>query len=84
MTVLECVLLGMLIVCAIAAPLQRRLLTTVILYTAFGLCMSVLWMLQQAPDLAITEAAVGVGVTGMLFFLTLKQVGQLRGPKDEE
>lgn len=84
MTVLECVLLVMLIICAIAAPLQKRLLTTVILYTAFGLCMSVLWMLQQAPDLAITEAAVGVGVTGMLFFLTLKQVGQLRGPHDEE
>lgn len=84
MTVLECILLGMLIVCAVVAPLQKRLLTTVILYTVFGLCMSLIWMLQQAPDLAVTEAAVGVGVTGMLFFLTLKQVGQLRGPRDEE
>ena len=30
--------------------------------------------LLQAPDLAITEAAVGAGVSGTLFLLTLRRI----------
>ena len=41
-------------------------------------------MLLQAPDLAITEAAVGAGVTSVLFFLALRKVGQLGHKRDEE
>ena len=37
----------------------------------------------QSPDLAITEAAVGAGVTSILFFLTLKKVHALKGTHDE-
>lgn len=28
----------------------------------------------ESPDLAITEAAVGAGITGILFFLTLRRI----------
>ena len=79
----ECILLLMLIVIAIAALLQKKLLTAVILYSGFGLVMSVVWMLLQAPDLAITEAAVGAGVTGVLFFLTLKKTDQMKENSDK-
>ena len=48
-----------------------------------SLVLSVLWMLLQAPDLAITEAAVGAGVTGVLFFLTLKKTDQMKEKSDE-
>ena len=42
-------------------------------------------MLLQAPDLAITEAAVGAGVTGVLFYLTLRRVGETKkGTEDEK
>ena len=71
MIVLQYILLVGILVCAIAAPLCRRLLNTVIVYTALSLQMAVLWSLLQTPDLAITEAAVGAGVTSILFFLTL-------------
>lgn len=80
---LECLLLLMLIVIAITAPLQKKLLNAVILYTGFGLVLSVVWMLLQAPDLAITEAAVGAGVTGVLFFLTLKKTDQMKEKSDK-
>jgi len=83
MKALECVLLLILIVTAIAAPMQKRLLSTVIVYTVFSLVMSLLWMLLQAPDLAITEAAVGAGVTGVLFILTLHKIKQLKGGPDK-
>ncbi|MDY4486942.1 MAG: hydrogenase subunit MbhD domain-containing protein [Candidatus Limivicinus sp.] len=79
MKIAECLLLLALIITAIAAPLQKRLLNTVIVYMAFGLIMSVLWILLQSPDLAITEAAVGAGVTSVLFFLTLKKTDLLEG-----
>ena len=83
MIVLEYILLIGLIVCAVAAPLCKRLLAAVIVYMAFSLMMAVLWSLLQSPDLAITEAAVGAGVTSILFFLTLKKVHALRGTHDE-
>ena len=39
--------------------------------------MAVIWLFLEAPDLAITEAAVGAGVTSILFFLTLKKVDSI-------
>ena len=83
MIVLEGILLLGLIVSAVAAVLSRRLLNTVIIYTAFSLLMAVLWSLLQSPDLAITEAAVGAGISGILFFLTLKKINRIKGTRDE-
>lgn len=84
MKLVECILLLLLLVTGVAAPLQKRPLIMVITFTAFGLIMSVIWMLLQAPDLAITEAAVGTGVTGVLFYLTLRRVRQMQGTEDEK
>jgi uncharacterized MnhB-related membrane protein len=50
---------------------------------AYSLVMTVIWAVLQSPDLAITEAAVGAGVTGILFFVTLKKIHALKGTKDE-
>ena len=74
MIYVECLLLLLLIVCAIGAPLAKRGLSAVILYTAFGLILSVIWLILESPDLAITEAALGAGVTGVLFYVTLKKI----------
>ena len=43
MKIFECLLLLMLIAIAIAAPLQKKLLNAVILFTTFGLVLSVIW-----------------------------------------
>ena len=83
MTILEYLLLAGVLVCAVAAPLCRRLLTMVIVYMGFSVLMAILWSLLQSPDLAITEAAVGAGVTSILFFLTLKKIHALKGTHDE-
>ena len=39
-------------------------------------------LLLESPDLAITEAAVGAGITGILFFLTLRRINLI--DKDAE
>lgn len=75
MKALEIILLTFLVICAIAACLSRRLITTIVVFMGYSLIMSVLWMLLQAPDLAITEAAVGAGITTVLFFVVLRRIG---------
>lgn len=74
MTVFTCILLGFLVVCAIAASLSKNLLNTILIFMSYSLVMSVIWILLESPDLAITEAAVGAGVTTVLFLVTLKKI----------
>lgn len=81
MTVFRIILLTGLVVCAIAAALIKKPMQAIIVYMAYSVVMSVVWMLLQAPDLAITEAAVGAGITGILFFLTLRRLNLI--DKDE-
>ena len=83
MILFEILLLAALIICAVAALLSKRLLVAVVVYMAYGLVMSIIWALLQSPDLAITEAAVGAGVTGILFLMPLKKIHALKGTKDE-
>ena len=71
---IEAILLAFLIVAAIAACTMKHLLGSVIVFTAYGLTMSLIWVLLQSPDLAITEAAVGAGVSSILFFVVLKRI----------
>lgn len=67
-------MLVFLIACAIAVCVTRDLLTSVIIYMGYSMIMSIIWIALESPDLAITEAAVGAGVTSLLFFLTLKKI----------
>ena len=74
MTLVVQLMLLFLIVCAIAVCVTRDLLTSVIIYMGYSMVMSIVWITMESPDLAITEAAVGAGVTSLLFFLTLKKI----------
>lgn len=82
MAIVEWLLLIFLIVCAIAVSISKNLLNSVIIFMSYSLVMAVIWVLLRSPDLAITEAAVGAGVTSVLFFLALRKIGQM-GHKDE-
>lgn len=76
--------LSFLLVCAIATCLSKNLLVTVIIFMAYSLLMSIMWILLQSPDLAITEAAVGAGVTSILFFIALKKIHAIKPEAEEE
>lgn len=78
------IVLGFLLICAIATCLSKNLLVTVVIFMAYSVLMSIVWMLLQSPDLAITEAAVGAGVTSILFFITLKKIHAIQPQKEEE
>lgn len=79
------VLLFFLVVCALAVSFTKNLLNAVLVFMSYSLIMSIIWILLESPDLAITEAAVGAGVTSILFFITLKKIEAIRkGHKDEQ
>ena len=73
----EIVLLLLLIACAVSVNLTRSLLQAVIIFMSYSSIMCLLWILMESPDLAITEAAVGAGVSGVLFLLTLRRLRQM-------
>ena len=78
------IVLGFLLICAIATCLSRNLLVSVVIFMAYSVLMSIVWMLLQSPDLAITEAAVGAGVTSILFFITLKKLHAIQPQKEDD
>lgn len=86
MNVFTGILMGFLIVCAISVTFSKNLLNSILIFMSYSLIMSIIWMLLESPDLAITEAAVGAGVTSVLFFVTLKKIHAMVGEeeKDEE
>ncbi|MBQ7245692.1 MAG: DUF4040 domain-containing protein [Firmicutes bacterium] len=82
MEIFKLILLLLLLVCAVSVNLSRKLLPAVIIFMSYSIIMAIIWALMQAPDLAVTEAAVGAGVTSILFFLTLRRFRKL--DKDDE
>ena len=72
--IFEAILLLGLVACAIAFSFSKKLLNSVLIFMSYSLMMSIIWILLESPDLAITEAAVGAGVTSLLFFVTLKKI----------
>ena len=67
-------LLILLIICAIGVNFGKSLLQAVIIFMSYSSIMCILWVLLESPDLAITEAAVGAGVSSVLFMLTLRRI----------
>lgn len=84
MTLFMNILFLFLLVCAIAVSFTKNLLNSILVYMSFSLVMALIWMMLESPDLAITEAAVGAGVTTVLFLVTLKKLYSVRTGKDKE
>lgn len=84
MIIFQYILMTFLIVCAISVSFSKNLLNAIIIYMSYSLIMSVVWICLESPDLAITEAAVGAGVTSILFFVTLKKINVLKEMIEDE
>ncbi len=84
MSVLPFLDLGLaLLVVAVAAwtIAARNLFASVLGYVAYGLLLALVWIRLYAPDIALTEAAVGGGVTGVLLVTAGKRLDALKASK---
>ncbi len=84
MQIFQYILLLFLLVCAVSVSFSKKLLNSILIYMSYSLIMSIIWILLESPDLAITEAAVGAGVTSVLFFATLKKIRAMREEDKED
>jgi len=69
--VFDAVMLLLLIAIAVTVGRAKDLLAAVVKFALYGLVLCLVWQHRGAPDVAITEAAVGAGVTSVLFLLTI-------------
>lgn len=74
MKMFSIIMLLFLIAFSIAVSSIKNTLGAIIVFMVYSLIMAILWEQLNAPDLAITEAAVGAGITTLLFVLTLKRI----------
>ncbi|MBN2252979.1 MAG: DUF4040 domain-containing protein [Kosmotogaceae bacterium] len=59
---------------AVFAIEAKKLLTSVIMLSAMSLLSVILFVIMKAPDVAITEASVGAGLTTAIFLLSLRKL----------
>ena len=71
--IFNALLLIFLVVCAITVAQLRDLLSGVIVFASYGLIMAIIWLQLSAPDVALTEAALGTGVTTLLLIATVSK-----------
>ena len=84
MTFIHYILMIFLVVCAVSVSLTRKIITAVIIFMGYSIVMSVVWLLLESPDLALTEAAVGAGITSVLFFLVIKRINKMEEARNDK
>jgi uncharacterized MnhB-related membrane protein len=67
------ILAVIIIVAAVFSITQKDLLLAVIGTSAISVILSVFYYLLQAPDVALTEAAIGVALSTIIFVIAIKK-----------
>ncbi len=78
--ILMALFIGVLVLAmAIIAILNKKLSIAVIAAGVVSLFASVLYLLMAAPDVAMTEAAIGSGLSTLIFFYVLNKIKRYNG-----
>ena len=78
------VLLALMVGAAIYSIMQKDLLYAVIGTGVISLVLSVLFFMLQAPDVALTEAAIGVALTTIIFIITIRNTVRYEDERDQK
>ncbi len=55
---------------------QKSVSDSIILFMGVGLGSVVLFFVFKAPDVALTEAVIGSGISSLIFLIALKHLGE--------
>ncbi len=75
-------LLSLIVIIAVYSILTKDLLHSVISLSAISILSALLFTFLKAPDVAITEAAVGAGVTTIIYVWAIRHTQ--RRDKEQE
>ncbi|MTI96604.1 MAG: DUF4040 domain-containing protein [Firmicutes bacterium] len=73
MTYVYYLFLGFMILTALFSILYTNLLNALVCFSLFNLAMVVVFLLLQAPDVAMAEAVIGLGLTTALFIVAVSR-----------
>ncbi|MCD5424978.1 MAG: DUF4040 domain-containing protein [Methanosarcinaceae archaeon] len=65
------IFLVLIVILSILIVITKDLLAATIIFSIYSLSMAVLFTLLNAPDVALTEAVIGAGLTSLLFIVTI-------------
>ncbi|NBF39060.1 MAG: DUF4040 domain-containing protein [Spirochaetes bacterium] len=82
MTVFLVILGIVMLVAAVVAVYQKHLLAAIIASGVVSLSASVVYVMLAAPDVAMTEAAIGSALTTVVFLYALNRVRTAKGETD--
>lgn len=70
------------IVAALIAIYQKDLLSAIVAAGVISLLASIIYILLAAPDVAMTEAAIGSGLTTIVFLYALNKIRKRKENKN--
>ena len=71
------------IISAVFAVEWRDLLAAAVGMAAVSLFASILFLILQAPDVAMTEAAIGAALSGAIFIFAIKRTQRFETEEEE-
>ncbi len=69
---------------AVLAVAIRTVFAAVVSFIVFGLLMAIAWVRLGAVDVALTEAAIGAGLTGVLLLSTVARIAKHRADRGDD
>lgn len=78
-TLADLVLIVLILSVAVWSIVAREAFSAIVIFMIYGLLLSLAWVRLAAPDVALTESAVGSGVTGMLLLNAAAQLREKEG-----
>ncbi|AEH24831.1 DUF4040 domain-containing protein [Pyrococcus yayanosii] len=80
---IEYIIVALMVLSAILAVEWRDLLAAVVGMAAVSLFASILFFFLQAPDVAMTEAAIGAALSGAVFIFAIKRTYRYESEEEE-
>lgn len=78
MTFLADLLLAFMLIAAVAVVLAPRLIYSLIALSIFSTILVIQYVLLKAPDVALTEAALGTGLSTLVYLTAIRKTGSGR------
>jgi len=74
--IMNSAVLTMLVIVSMSILINRNLFINIIFLSIFSLLMATVYLILGAPDVAITEAAIGTGISTFLFLAAILLTGE--------
>jgi len=79
LNIVDLLVSAVVIIAAIGAAVHRNLLAAVVFAGVVSLAISFLFLRLAAPDVAMTEAAIGAGLSTVIFLIAVRRTEETEG-----